>query len=185
MKMTSHTLTKPNVAASIVFAMKAHEGQLRKYDKAPYVQHCVEVGCLVDYFGGGSDVVCAAILHDTLEDTKTTYKDLVEHFGENVANLVSEVTDVSTLSDGNRKVRKEIDRKHLAQASVWGQFIKCADIISNTRSIAMHDPAFSKVYLPEIGAVLDVLTKVPTGPHSIRTHALQVHNEACLELGIR
>jgi (p)ppGpp synthase/HD superfamily hydrolase len=78
-------------------------------------------------------------------------------FGAVIYELVLQVTDVSKLSDGNRAVRKEIDRQHIAKASQFGKIIKLADIINNTASIVQHDPEFAKVYMPEKRRLLEVL----------------------------
>ena len=62
-----------------------------------------------------------------------------------VANLVAEVTDVSTPVDGNRASRKALDRAHLAHASWRGKNIKLDDIIDNCRDICRHDPEFAQI----------------------------------------
>jgi hypothetical protein len=94
---------------------------------------------------------------DVLEDTSVSLELLREIFGDDVATLVSEVTDVSTAADGNRAARKALDLAHIAQASARGKTIKLADIISNAKSIAQHDPGFAEVYIPEMRAMLEVL----------------------------
>jgi (p)ppGpp synthase/HD superfamily hydrolase len=141
-----------------LFAVEAHKGQVRKYTNLPYHTHVFAVSTLVEVAGGDENMVAAALLHDTLEDTPTTYEDLVEEFGTDVADLVREVTDVSVTADGNRAIRKALDRAHLADASPRAQTIKLADLIHNSGSIAEYDPSFAKVYMPEKAALLEVLT---------------------------
>jgi (p)ppGpp synthase/HD superfamily hydrolase len=100
------------------------------------------------------------LLHDVIEDTDRTYEDIRDAgFGFPVADLVREVSDISTSADGNRAVRKAIDRDHLAKASPGGQTIKLADLIHNTSSICKYDPKFATVYMAEKRELLKVLTK--------------------------
>lgn len=141
------------------FAAGAHRGQLRKYTGDEYIVHPEAVAGTLETLGFPETVVAAAWLHDVVEDCGITYQTLVEEFGKEVADLVLEVTDMSTKADGNRDVRKEIDRQHLAKASPHGQSIKLADIIDNTYSIEAHDPDFARVYKHEKVRLLEVLTK--------------------------
>lgn len=140
-----------------VFANIAHDGQVRKYTGEPYISHPVSVAKLVKDVGSSDTVISAAWLHDVVENTKFTAEDILNRFGVEVANLVLEVTDVSEYSDGNRYVRKEIDRQHLAKASPEGKTIKLADIIDNAGSIIEYDLKFAKVYMAEKRALLEVL----------------------------
>lgn len=139
------------------FAVKAHGDQKRKYTNEPYVNHCIAVSKLVASVTMNDDIIVAAILHDTLEDTPTTFDDLQREFGIRVATLVREVTDVSTPEDGNRRIRKAKDRKHLAGASFAAKTIKLADLIDNTSSIVGYDKEFAKVYMQEKRELLEVL----------------------------
>ena len=141
------------------FATRAHKGQVRKYTGEPYIVHPIAVAETVRIHGGSDEMVAAAMLHDTIEDTNVTYDDVRKEFGITVAGLVRELTDTSSPSDGNRAVRKEIDRRRLAKASADAQTIKLADLIDNTTSIVAHDPGFAKVYLKEKEALLKVMNK--------------------------
>ena len=132
-------------------------GQVRKYTGSPYITHPAAVAHLVGQVTDDPRVIAAAWLHDTLEDTRVSYDDLVWDFGLYVADLVRQVTDVSVLSDGNRKARKALDRAHLAKASPQAMTIKLADIIDNTHDIADCDPVFSGVYMREKRDQLAVL----------------------------
>lgn len=76
------------IQQAINFAAKAHEGQKRKATDIPYITHPFAVGMLLQKAKCSEEVIAAGILHDTLEDTDTTYEKLVELFGESVANLV-------------------------------------------------------------------------------------------------
>ena len=95
-----------------------------------------------------------------------TLTDIHMNFGPEVAGLVSWLTDVSKPEDGNRAVRKAIDREHTASAPAEAQTIKLADFISNSRSIVAHDPAFAKTYLEEKRMALAVMTKGDAGLHA-------------------
>ena len=75
------------------------------------------------------------------------------------ADLVDDLTDVSEPRDGNRKVRKAMDREHSARTSARAQTIKLADLISNSSDITANDPSFAKVYLAEKALLLEVLIK--------------------------
>lgn len=147
------------VKKAAVFSRAAHHGQTRKYTDEDYFYHTQSVASTLRIYGHEDALVAAAYLHDTVEDTSTTNDQIRQMFGDRVANLVAEVTDVSKPEDGNRKARKALDREHLARASADGQTIKLADLIDNTKSISEHDLKFAAVYIPEKRALLEVLTK--------------------------
>jgi (p)ppGpp synthase/HD superfamily hydrolase len=156
-----------------VYAMAAHAavGQKRKYTGEPYIVHPAEVAKIVAGVPGSTpDMVAAAWLHDVVEDTGCTYTDIHMAFGADIAALVGWLTDVSKPEDGNRAVRKAIDREHTAAAPAEAQTIKLADLISNSRSIMAHDPEFARVYLAEKRALLEVMTR---GDAGLRERAMQ------------
>ena len=139
------------------FAKCAHRQQKRKYTGEPYANHCRNVASIVAGYTNDEAVIAAATLHDVLEDTEVKPAELRDVFGERVTLLVIEVTDVSRLEDGNREVRKRLDREHLAGSSPEGATIKLADLIDNTSSIVKYDKGFAKAYLKEKELLLDVL----------------------------
>ena len=143
-----------------IFAGLAHGSQKRKYTGEPYIVHPVEVSEIVAWHNGSKEMIAAALLHDTVEDTDVTIDDIRNEFGNAVALLVDDLTDVSKLEDGNRATRKAMDRDHTANASAAAMVIKAADLISNSKSIAEHDPKFAKVYFEEKRALLDVMFKI-------------------------
>jgi len=165
------------------YATEMHEriNQRRKYTLAPYDVHLKAVADLVATVSDDPAMIAAAWLHDTVEDTPATFEDLENEFGRDVALLVMDLTDVSKASDGNRAVRKELDRRHLASASPQAKTIKLADLIDNTRDISKHDPRFSKVYLPEMFRLLDVLTD---GHAKLYKKAQKTVEECARHLGI-
>jgi (p)ppGpp synthase/HD superfamily hydrolase len=111
-------------------------------------------------------MVAAAWLHDVVEDTDCTFTDVHVAFGADIAALVGWLTDVSRPEDGNRAYRKAVDRAHTAEAPAEAQTIKLADLISNSRSIMEHDPAFARTYLEEKRLLLAVMTRGDAGLHA-------------------
>lgn len=136
-----------------------HSGQKRKYTGEPYHVHPFEVADILKKNGASKEVVAAGYLHDVVEDCDVTEADVRALFGDRIADLVMMVTDVSKPGDGNRKLRKALDKDHLANADADGQTVKLADLISNTSSIVKYDPSFAKVYLREKRELLDVMKK--------------------------
>jgi (p)ppGpp synthase/HD superfamily hydrolase len=123
------------------FAAVRHSGQRRKGAAAePYVNHLLEVAELVAGALTQPDpnVVIAALLHDTVEDVGVTREELIETFGEDVANLVLEVTDDKSLP---KQERKRLQIVNAPKKSVRAQLIKLADKISNLRAILASPPA--------------------------------------------
>lgn len=145
-----------------------HHGQVRKYTYEPYITHPVEVmAILTDHYYFGRDSVsiqsmlAAALLHDVLEDTYASEVALRQEMPSRVVDYVVLLTDTPH-SAGNRRTRKAMDRARLSTAPVEVQSVKCADIISNSRSIKVYDPKFWETYREELSALLDVLTLAPT-----------------------
>lgn len=156
------------------FATSAHQriDQRRKYNDQPYQVHLERVARLVSSVTDDEEMIAAAWLHDVVEDTPATMEDIESEFGASVAALVEALTDVSRPSDGNRAVRKEIDRRHTAHASPRAKTIKLADLIDNCEDIARHDPRFARVYLQEMKALLAVLGE---GEPELLRQALTLH----------
>ena len=128
------------LARAYDFAAARHAGQPRKGEAAePYINHLTEVARLVAEATGGADadLVIAAVLHDTVEDTQTTPDELTALFGPRVAGLVAEVTDDKTLPKAERK-RLQIE--HAGHASAGAKIIKIADKTSNLRALAASPP---------------------------------------------
>jgi (p)ppGpp synthase/HD superfamily hydrolase len=122
------------------FAARKHRDQRRKGASAePYINHLTEVACLVAEATGGKDplLVLGALLHDTLEDTETTRRELARDFGPEVAALVSEVTDDKRL---RKAVRKRLQIETAPHKSDRAKMIKIADKTSNLRSLVESPP---------------------------------------------
>lgn len=131
------------------FSFERHSGQRRKYTGFPYITHPSAVAELVRMVEHTEEMLAAAWLHDVVEDTRTTLKEVGSLFGPDVLEMVGYLTNVSVPEDGNRRTRKDIDLKHLSSSTPRTKTIKLADIIDNCRSILEHDEKFAKVYIRE------------------------------------
>jgi len=119
------------------FAANKHRDQRRKDDHgSPYINHPIALARLLCDEAGvtDADTLCAALLHDTVEDTDTTPDELEEQFGPVVTGIVMEVTDDKRLPKVERK-RLQIERA--AVASYQARLVKLADKICNLRDV--HD----------------------------------------------
>jgi (p)ppGpp synthase/HD superfamily hydrolase len=128
------------LASAYRFAADKHVAQRRKGEAAePMINHLAEVADLVARATDGADVdlIAAAVLHDTVEDTNTTFDELEARFGPRVAALVAEVTDDKSLPSHERK-RLQIE--NAAHASYGAKVIKLADKTSNLRAMAVSPP---------------------------------------------
>ena len=158
------------------FAERHHAAvnQVRKYTGEPYIVHPAAVVEIVRNVPHTPEMLAAAWLHDTVEDTNATAQEVLHAFSPAVALLVEMLTDVSRPADGNRAIRKSLDLKHTALASPDAQTIKLADIIDNSRCILAHDPDFAKVYLREMTALLGVMKSGNPHLHQIAAEQLRV-----------
>jgi guanosine-3',5'-bis(diphosphate) 3'-pyrophosphohydrolase len=129
------------IIKAVDFAAFKHRKQRRKdVDASPYINHPIALANLLCNEGGISDpiVVCAALLHDTIEDTETTLDELQRHFGKAIASVVMEVTDDKALPKAERKRLQII---HARTASRRARLVKLADKTCNLRDIAASPPA--------------------------------------------
>lgn len=124
---------------AIQFASIKHRNQRRKdVAKTPYINHPIEVMNILARSGvTDAELLAAAVLHDTVEDTGTKYEELVCLFGTRVANMVMECTDNKSLS---KRERKELQVEHSSMISVGAKLIKAADKLSNLTSIMVSPP---------------------------------------------
>lgn len=134
-----HNKVDPIFPEACDFAAKKHEMQRRKNEKeTPYINHPLEVARFIAVFGGieSANILCAAVLHDVIEDTNTTYRELETDFGKSVADIVLEVTDDKKSSKIERK-KKQIEK--MKTASPEAKMVKIGDKISNVKS-TLEDP---------------------------------------------
>lgn len=122
------------------FAAEKHRTQRRKdIEASPYINHPLALAHLLGSCGITDPVVlCAAILHDTIEDTETSYDELVAEFGREIADVVAEVTDDKSLPPQERK-RLQVEKAHAK--STRAKLVKIADKTCNLRDIASTPPA--------------------------------------------
>ncbi len=129
------------VLKAVEFAAHKHKDQRRKDAKAsPYINHPIALAQILRVEGGVDDpaVIAAALLHDTVEDTDTSYQELRGQFGASVADIVAEVTDTKWLQKGSRK-RLQISKA--SRATEGARLVKLADKIANLRDIIASPPA--------------------------------------------
>jgi guanosine-3',5'-bis(diphosphate) 3'-pyrophosphohydrolase len=125
---------------ALQFAARKHTHQRRKGGKdVPYINHPIDVATQLATVGGVTDpeLLCAALLHDTVEDTETTNEELLDKFGEAIASLVAEVTDKPGLESQERKERQVAEAPF---KSPRAKLIRLADKTCNVRDICRHPP---------------------------------------------
>jgi len=125
---------------ALSFAAHKHRDQRRKdVESSPYINHPISLANILCNEGHVTDVnvICAALLHDTVEDTDTTPEELEREFGKEITGIVMDVTDDKTLEKGERK-RRQIE--HAAHISDQAKLVKLADKICNLRDVASNPP---------------------------------------------
>lgn len=139
--MEKSTTPLSEFVKAAAFAADKHRNQRRKdADASPYINHPIALANVLVNEGGVEDmtVLCAAVLHDTVEDTETTVEELQAHFGPKVASVVMEVTDDKSLDKATRK-QNQVD--HAPHISSEAKLVKLADKICNLRDILASPPA--------------------------------------------
>ena len=123
---------------AIRFAAEKHSGMLRKQEGIPYILHPMEVAVIVGTLTGDEEVLAAAVLHDTVEDTDTTPEELLRRFGPRVAALVASETERAHPElprSESWRVRKEESLEALKNAPDPAvRMIWLGDKLSNMRS---------------------------------------------------
>lgn len=150
-------MSKNLIKKAKIFATRYHNGQVRKYTNDPYIVHPIAVAEIVKSVPHNNDMICAALLHDVVEDTDCDLTIILSEFNVHICEMVEMLTDVSKKSDGNRKIRRLIDLVHTSMATPEAKTIKLADLIDNTHSIVKYDKDFAITYLREKLNLLEVL----------------------------
>ena len=136
-------MTSPRFIDAIRFATLAHAGQLRKAPKGkivPYIVHPMEAAQILATVGvTDEDVLIAAVLHDVLEDTKTTENDVLQRFGQKVLGIVKEVTDDPMLNRDEKKARQVTQGSAKSYAA---RLVKTADKCSNMKDLVRTPPGW-------------------------------------------
>ena len=130
----------PDFLRALSFAAEKHRNQRRKDSgQTPYINHPIAVADILLNEAGVVDevVLMAALLHDTVEDTDTTFDELEQHFGAVVRDVVAEVTDDKSLPKAERK---QLQIEHAAGLSDRAKLVKLADKISNVRDTVVAPP---------------------------------------------
>jgi guanosine-3',5'-bis(diphosphate) 3'-pyrophosphohydrolase len=126
--------------AALKFASKKHASQRRKGPgDVPYINHPIEVAEILSRVASVEDaeILMAALLHDTVEDTDTTEAEIASLFGDHVAALVMECSDDKSLP---KHERKNLQVEHAPHKTPGAKLIKIADKISNINDIANSPP---------------------------------------------
>lgn len=127
---------------ALSFATEKHKLQKRKFNGEPYVNHCIRVSNTVKEFSNQDELMVAAILHDTLEDTDTTYDELQREFGEQIAKIVL------SLSNDKEELARLGKTQYLAEKintlTSEELLIKLADRLDNLTDL--RGDAWSKQY---------------------------------------
>lgn len=156
----------PLFIRALEFASRKHSMQRRKdADASPYINHPIALVSIlaVEADIHDPDVLCAALLHDTVEDTNTSDEELVAQFGPRIAGFVMEVTDDKTLE---KHRRKELQIEHAHALSREAGLVKIADKIANLRDVAGNPPASwdlarRQEYFDWAKAVVDEIANAP------------------------
>ena len=129
------------ILKALNFAAQKHKDQRRKDAAAsPYINHPIGLANILCNEGYVTEieVICAALLHDTIEDTQTTAEELDVEFGPSIREVVMEVTDDKSIP---KSQRKRLQIEHAAHISDKAKLVKLADKISNLRDVAHSPPA--------------------------------------------
>ena len=129
------------ILEAAIFAAQKHQGHVRKDDRgSPYITHPLQVAQVLWDIGGVRDrqTLIAAILHDTIEDTRTTPAEVRAAFGEQVLAIVLEVSDDKSLE---KMTRKRLQVEHAPELSKPARLIKLGDKLVNCQDILENPPS--------------------------------------------
>jgi len=170
---------------AICVATEAHRGQVRKVSGSPFIFHPLAVGILLSDAGEDEATVIAGILHDTVEDTKVTLREIEEEFGAEVAKIVDGCSENKALPWEARK-QETIDALHTASEKVC--IVTCADKVHNVKTSIAGIKEKGKNYFANFNrgydqqkwyyrSIRDVLAKrIPD--HSLFKKYCQVYDKA-------
>lgn len=137
LEQTNNPYDMDKIRTAYEFAEKAH-GEQRRVSGIPYILHPTSVACIVAELGMDSDTVCAALLHDVVEDTEVTLEEVSDKFGAEVARLIDGVTKISKIPYSNREQQQaeNIRKMLIAMAEdIRVIIIKLADRLHNMRTM--------------------------------------------------
>jgi len=137
--MANNPLDTELLDRAIIFAVKAHAGTERRGKGFPYIVHPMEAMEIVSTMTADQELLAAAALHDTVEDTDVTVEQLRSEFGDRIADLVdveSDVMDEGVSEEDSWRARKEAGIRRLARAGRDAKIVALGDKLSNMRAIA-------------------------------------------------
>ena len=127
------------LSPALALAIEAHQGQIRKSTKIPYISHPLAVASIALEFGASEEQAIAALLHDTIEDGGRKYEEIIlVQFGQYVHDLVQGCTDGTPDKTGKKAPwleRKTAYLEHLLKASDDILLVSCSDKLHNARAI--------------------------------------------------
>lgn len=147
------------------FAKQAHKGQVRKFINKPYFgAHVVKVNGIVKQYTTDEDLLCAALLHDTLEDcyedSEVGYVELKEIFGKRVADLVNELTsDGDEIDDSYEGNKGDYLIDKMIHMSSDALTIKLADRLQNISDAFTATERFRNKYFMETTSIIEEIKK--------------------------
>lgn len=124
---------------AVKVASTAHKFQMRKDGVTPFICHPIIVADLISSVGGvqNEDILAAAILHDIIEDTPTSYEEVKSMFGSTIANIIMECSDDKSLLKAERKLIQVAEARYKSYAA---KIVKLADKIANMNDILNNPP---------------------------------------------
>lgn len=140
------------------FSQKAHKNQFRKFSGVPYVTHPINVAKIIKENKKSKkldQLISAALLHDTLEDTSASEKELTKKFGELITSLVKELT--TDVKEKNKLGKREYLTQKMIKMSNWALLIKLADRLDNVSDLKNATKEFQKNYIEETVFILENL----------------------------
>ena len=165
-------MTERTYDEALNFARKKHAGQMRKDGVTPYIEHPIGVAEIVEDFYTDElrleTMMVAALLHDTIEDTETSYDEILEFFGKTVADLVEELT--SDKEAQKMMGKAQYLKTKMQYMSEDALIIKIADRLYNMRDIACMSPQKIQQFIDQNTEIIDWLRKrrlnlTQTTPH--------------------
>ena len=151
------SINKIRINKAIEFAKEKHKKQKRKFQDEPYFNHPMRVVKILQNYTNEEDLIIAAYLHDTIEDTKTKFEEILEIFGEIVANLVWELTSDKKEA---KKVGKAIYLANKVNIMSEGALlIKLCDRLDNVSGFEQEPKDFVKRYKAETEFILNNINR--------------------------
>ena len=168
-----HQIPTKLVGEAIRFAKQNHFGVSRQFDGKPYITHPVKVANIVKEYSQDPEMIAAAYLHDVLEDTPVTYKQLKEKFGKRVADLVQNLT--SDEQEIKRLGKTEYLKQKMMAMPLDALLIKLADRLHNTSDFELASVRFINNYREQTAFILGTLMGREDLTHSHRDLIRRIH----------